>query len=212
MQPLPQPQPSSPQLSASSMAPSLAMQNSPSSGEPDGGPLPQGAPQGQQAQAPQAAPQAGATQGGMMAPQPGGDASGEPDGGPLPGDQGAPQGGQNVASQSAAQNDATIQALQTQLQGMSPDDKQFFAAHMTPEVVKVIGLINGPVVAGYLGRFADPNKVLVPVPRQMANQIAAKMQSQGQSPQGPSDAPQQGGMMSPSTPAQATSPNREPEA
>lgn len=88
---------------------------------------------------------------------------------------------------------AIIQELEAHLDQIPDQDKAFLAEHMTPEFIRAIGLINGPEVAQYLNQFADPNKVLVPVPRQIAEQYLAEQQSQqGGSPaqQGQSNPPQ----------------------
>jgi len=103
-----------------------------------------------------------------------------------------------------------VQQLQAHLDQIPDDQKQFLAEHLTNEFVRAIGIINGPEVAGYLAQFVDPNKVMVPVPRDVAEQHLAQQQAKGQAPaqqqtQGqpvptapaaPPNAPQ-GGLMSP---------------
>jgi len=67
-------------------------------------------------------------------------------------------------------------------------DKGYLAAHLTPEFVRAIGIVSGPDVAKYLDQFADKEKVLVPVPRQIAEKF---LQEQAQSaPQGVPQPPQ----------------------
>lgn len=192
----PQSQPNAPTMSqATNMAPNQAMINSPGSGESDTGPMPP-----QQAQPPIAAPAQGAP--------PSTPGSGEPDTGPA-----APQG------QMSPQDAQALQAFKSRLQTFSPEDQQFFSSHLTPEVSKLIGMVTNPVVGSYLNQYADQSKVLVPVPRQMATQILAKLQSQskpttGQAMPSPAIQPSQpanqgSGMMAPAAPqqpAQATSP------
>ncbi len=83
--------------------------------------------------------------------------------------------------------------LAAHLDQIPDDQKQFLAEHLTPEFVRAIGIINGPEVAEYLGQFADPNKVLVPVPREIAEKFLAEQQQGQSAPQGqPQPAPQQG--------------------
>lgn len=103
-----------------------------------------------------------------------------------------------------------VKQLQAHLDQIPDDQKQFLAEHLTNEFVRAIGIINGPEVAGYLAQFVDPNKVMVPVPRDVAEQHLAQQQAKGQTPaqqqtQGqpvptapaaPPNAPQ-GGLMSP---------------
>jgi len=98
-----------------------------------------------------------------------------------------------------------VKNLQAHLDQLQDKDKQFLAEHLTPEFVRAIGLINGPEVAGYLAQFVDEDKVMVPVPRQIAEQYRAEQQG-GAQPQGqpqqpiqaqPQAAPQNPGMMAP---------------
>ena len=103
------------------------------------------------------------------------------------------------------------QNLEKHLDTLPENDKMFLAEHLTPEFVRAIGLINGPEVAQYLAQFADPDKVLVPVPRavaeehlqqQKASQGAAQSQPQGGSiptQQAPTE-PMGGGFVPPSNP------------
>ncbi len=107
-------------------------------------------------------------------------------------------------------NSEIIKAISRHLDEIPDAAKQFLAEHLTPEFVVAIGIINGPEVAEYLNQFADPNKVMVPVPRQMAEQYMQQQKGQtaapqGSAPQAPSQPqPQQapapamgGGMMAP---------------
>jgi len=99
------------------------------------------------------------------------------------------------------EEDSIIQDLEAHLDQIPEDQKAFLAEHMTPEFVRAIGIINGPEVASYLNQFADDTMVLVPVPREIAEQHLA---AQGQ--QGQLSAPQQGpSLMAPqSQPTPAT--------
>lgn len=75
-----------------------------------------------------------------------------------------------------------VAGLQQHLDQLPDNDKAFLAEHLTNEFVRAIGLINGPEVAGYLAQFVDPNKVMVPVPRDVAEQHLAQQQAKGQAP------------------------------
>jgi hypothetical protein len=97
----------------------------------------------------------------------------------------------------------TEEEIAAHLDGLPDEGKAFLAEHLTQEFVTAIGLISGPEVAKYLMKYADPDKVLVPVPRKVAEENLAAMQAQKQpqaAPQAtPSPAPQ-GGMMAPMQP------------
>ena len=97
--------------------------------------------------------------------------------------------------------------LEAHLDTLQEQDKAFLAEHLTPEFVRAIGLINGPEVAQYLNQFADQSKVLVPVPREVAEKYLAEQganQSASQ-PQSPTpSAPVGGSLMTPQAPQQAT--------
>lgn len=113
-------------------------------------------------------------------------ASGEDDG-MTPG-QGGDTGQQQMNSQT--------QEMQQRLDSLPDHDKQFLAQYLTPEFAYAIGLVSGQDAGQYLSQFVDPNKVLVPLSKQQAQQIqaAAKQQQgqQGQPPaQGQAPAPQQ---------------------
>ena len=91
--------------------------------------------------------------------------------------------------------------IKAHLDSLDDQDKALLAEHLTPEFVKVIGLISGPEVANYLNQFADPAKLLVPVPREMAEEYLRGQGQQGQ-PQGAPAQPTQGSLP-PQAPAQA---------
>lgn len=107
-----------------------------------------------------------------------------------------------------AQTQQITQALQQKIASLSPEDQKFLQVHMTSEFVKAMGLINGPVVEQYLQKFVDPNKVMVPIPRQAAEQLAqqqAQKMKQGGGAQPPA-APAQGATPPSPPPAQGASP------
>lgn len=105
----------------------------------------------------------------------------------------------------------TEEEVAAHLDSLPDEAKAFLAEHLTPEFVTAIGLISGEVVAQHLMKYADQDKVLVPVPRKVAEEHLAQMkgQPQGQpqmqapvqaAPQAtPAPAPQ-GGMMAPMQP------------
>lgn len=98
----------------------------------------------------------------------------------------------------------TEEEIAAHLDNLPDEGKAFLAEHLTPEFVTAIGLISGEAVANHLMKYADQDKVLVPVPRKVAeeNLAALKAQAGGQQPQQASaqaslaPAPQ-GGMMAP---------------
>ena len=97
----------------------------------------------------------------------------------------------------------TEEEIAAHLDNLPDEGKAFLAEHLTPEFVTAIGLISGPEVAQHLMKYADPDKVLVPVPRKVAEENLAAMKSQvsGGQPQPtqqamPAPAPQ-GGTMAP---------------
>ncbi len=104
--------------------------------------------------------------------------------------------------------------LEQHLNNIPDDQKRLLAEYLTPETVRVIGIINGPEVADYLSKFMDPEKVLVPVPRKLAEEHYAQQQS-AQNGQAQPAMPQQTpapagnqGIMSPPQQATATLPQR----
>lgn len=100
----------------------------------------------------------------------------------------------------------TPEEIEAHFDAMSDEDKTFIAEHLTPEFVRAIGLVSGPEVATYLDQFADKDKVLVPVPRQVAEEYLAKQGTAAQQ-NGPSPAPAQPqGMMAPRPPASNSGP------
>lgn len=106
----------------------------------------------------------------------------------------------------ASDGGITDEDIKKHLDALSDDDKAFLAEHLVPEFVRAIGLISGQEVATYLDKFADKTKVLVPVPREVAEEYLAKQQGQASTtPQGsPQTAPAQ------AVPAQA-SPQQAPQ-
>lgn len=76
-----------------------------------------------------------------------------------------------------------VEGLKAHLDQIPDDQKQFLAEHLTTEFVRAIGIITGPEVAEYLAQFVDPNKVMVPVPRDVAEQHLAQQQGQPAQPQ-----------------------------
>lgn len=138
----------------------------------------------------------------------------EPDTGPMPSQSGAPgmtppgsgqqpapdmsvnnDGSQPGQNAQAGQQSPAVQQLQQRLDALPDDDKKLVSQYMTPEVIKVIGLMSGNQdVTQYLSQFADTKNVLVPIPREQAQAVMQKMQQQQQSQQG------QGGAIAPQQP------------
>lgn len=143
----------------------------------------------------------------IPADQPAQGGSGEPDTGPIP-----PQGSTppNVPQEGSGEPDTgpSDDEIKAHLDSLEEQDKAFLAEHLTPEFVRAISLISGPAVGNYLNKYADQEKVLVPVPRKVAEehmrqqqgaQAQPAPQQQAQASPAP-QAPAQGGMMSPMQP------------
>lgn len=95
-------------------------------------------------------------------------------------DQGAEGGGQDMLAE-----------LQSHLDALPKDEKEFVASYLTPETARLLGVLTGSNdVLEYFTRLANPNVVLVPVPRDKAQQFAAAVQGNAQSPQGGPGQPQ----------------------
>lgn len=83
-----------------------------------------------------------------------------------------------------------LEELKAHMDSLPPEEKEFVAAHLTLETARLLGVLTGsPDVAEYFGQLADPNIVLVPVPREKAKQLAQALQQEQaqsqQAPQGP---------------------------
>lgn len=119
-------------------------------------PAPQAQPQAQPMQQPQQAPQGQSAPQGQAQPQSAGNVDQQVQ---------SAMGGQGGTSGQQGGGD-----LQNQIdQGLNalPDkDKQFVAKMLTPETVHLFSLLFGPQIAQALSKYADPETILVPVPRQ----------------------------------------------
>lgn len=109
-----------------------------------------------------------------------------------------------ISEEGADATGPSDEEIQAHLDNLPDEAKAFLAEHLTPEFVTAISLISGEKVGQYLMKYADQDKVLVPVPRKVAEENLAAMKSQasgGQPQQAasqamPAPAPQ-GGMMAP---------------
>ena len=72
----------------------------------------------------------------------------------------------------------TEEEIAAHLDNLPDEGKAFLAEHLTPEFVTAIGLISGEAVAQHLMKYADPDKVLVPVPRKVAEENLAALKAQ----------------------------------
>lgn len=110
-----------------------------------------------------------------------------------------------IAPEDGTENaEPTPEEIDAHLDSLPDDAKAFLAEHLTPEFVTAIGLISGQAVANHLMKYADKDKVLVPVPRKVAEENLAQMKAQASVGQSQQTAPQaspapapQGGMMAP---------------
>ena len=95
--------------------------------------------------------------------------------------------------------------IEAYFNSLPEESMAYLAEHMTPEIINVIRIVSGKEVGDYLNQFADNDKVLVPVPRQMAEQYRQQAMSQSQPQQDTAPTPQPqaqpapsaGGMMRP---------------
>ena len=154
----------------------------------------------------------------QSAPQSG---SNEPTAGSgAPGDQGSPQvqnmgvnnpSGPQDSMQSLGQGGAAdwtqspqgvMGKIQEHMATLNNSQKQFVASQLTPETVALIGLVTGSQeMTQYFSKFADPNKVLVPMDRKSVGQLNA-----GPAGAKPGTPPTSGGQMP--EPAAATQPQQ----
>ena len=131
----------------------------------------------------------------------------EPDGGIVPKDTVPMDTGPQQDNTGEPDMGPTPEEIKAHLDSLQDQDKAFLAEHLTPEFVRAIGLIAGNNVAQYLNQYADQDKVLVPVPRKVAEENLKQQQmAKGQSqpapqstpaPQPAASMPPQGGMMAP---------------
>ena len=83
-----------------------------------------------------------------------------------------------------------VEEIEAYFNGLPEQSMAYLAEHMTPEIINVIRIVSGKEVGDYLNQFADNDKVLVPVPRQMAEEYRQQAMSQSQPQQGPAPTPQ----------------------
>lgn len=89
---------------------------------------------------------------------------------------------ENDRQAATASTDMLKQQLNEHLGSLPENAKRAVAAHLTPEFAQLVGAITGSSqLADVLGEMADPNLALVPVPREVAQQLLEQVQ--GQAPQ-----------------------------
>jgi hypothetical protein len=84
----------------------------------------------------------------------------------------------------------SLEEMESYFNSLPEPAMAYLAEHMTPEIINVIRIVSGQEVGDYLNQFVDNDKVLVPVPRQMAEQYRQQGMAQSQPQQGPAPTPQ----------------------
>lgn len=70
----------------------------------------------------------------------------------------------------------TEQELEEHLSALPPEQQEFMAAFMTPEFAQAVGILTGSEeVFSYLSSRADSNRVLLPLPREVAEQLIGQV-------------------------------------
>lgn len=92
-------------------------------------------------------------------------------------------------------NPNVIKNIEKHMDQLSSEQQDFIVAHLTPEFAGIMGLILGQEAFDFFNKYADPNKILVPMSREEVQGLAN--QSQGavpvqQPPQAAPSGPQQG--------------------
>lgn len=91
------------------------------------------------------------------------------------------------------------QMLDSRMNELPDNQKQFILEYMTPELVGVLGLILGNEAVEYYAPFADPGKMLQVIPRPQE-----QSQAQAAAPQGPQAGPMAAAPSNPPATAPAT--------
>jgi hypothetical protein len=91
----------------------------------------------------------------------------------------------------------TEEELESHLSALPEEQQQFLAAFMTPEFAQAVGILTGNEdVFNYLTSRADNSRVLLPLPREVAEQLVGQMSSP-QAQEGPPMPPEQATPMAP---------------
>lgn len=67
-------------------------------------------------------------------------------------------------------NDSIKKNLETHLDSLGPEQQEFVAAHLTPEIAQVFGLVLGQEAFDFFNQYTNPDVVLVPMPREALKQ------------------------------------------
>lgn len=75
------------------------------------------------------------------------------------------------------------QQILERLNALPEDQKGFIAAFMTPEFAQAVGMITGnEQLSQFIQQRADSSRVLLPLPREVAQQLVGQMQGQQTQP------------------------------
>jgi hypothetical protein len=89
----------------------------------------------------------------------------------------AEQGLSDLDTDTMLSSTPTEQELEEHLSALPPEQQEFMAAFMTPEFAQAVGILTGSEeVFSYLSSRADSNRVLLPLPREVAEQIIGQLQ------------------------------------
>lgn len=101
---------------------------------------------------------------------------------PMPGvgqadsSEGGPENGMGGDANIAAQ-------IEQHMDSLKPVQKAFIAQYLTPELTQIMGMVLGQEAFDYFKQFADPELILVPLPRkQVMEQLQAQQQNSGEAP------------------------------
>ena len=76
------------------------------------------------------------------------------------------------------EDDISVELFQQHLDSLEEDQKKFVADMTTPETVAWLGLVTGSRrLAETMSKFMDESKAIVPMPRQVAQQLQAQLQN-----------------------------------
>lgn len=67
-------------------------------------------------------------------------------------------------------NDSIKKNLESHLDALGPEQQEFIAAHLTPEIAGMFGLVLGQEAYDFMSQYANPEVVLVPMPRSALQQ------------------------------------------
>ena len=82
----------------------------------------------------------------------------------------APKRNMENGQEAPVYNDSIKKNLESHLDSLGPEQQEFIAAHLTPEIAGVFGLVLGQEAYDFMSQYANPDVVLVPMPRKALQQ------------------------------------------